>query len=96
MFGLNLPACAYPLLLVLLGGSAASGALWGFVTLFVFGLALSAPLVVLNFSERATKLFGRLTRMSGATPYVVGILLLLVAAYVLYTATPYFSVAPSR
>lgn len=96
LFGLNLPACAYPLLLVLLGGSAASGALWGFVTLFVFGLALSAPLVVLSSSERAAKLFGRLTRMSGATPYVIGILLLLVAAYVLYTATPYFSVVPSR
>ncbi len=96
LFGLNLPACAYPLLLALLGGSAASGALWGFVALFVFGLALSVPLMVLSFSERAAKLFGHLTRMSGATPYVIGILLLAVAAYVLYTATPYFSVAPDR
>ncbi len=93
LFGLNLPACAYPLMLALLGGSAASGALWGFATLFVFGLALSLPLIPLAFSERATELLGRLARLGGVTPYVVGITLIALAAYVLYTATPYFDVS---
>ncbi len=69
LFGINLPACAYPLILVLLGQSAASGAAWGFAALFVFGLALSLPLVPLALSERTAKLFGRLTRFSGATPW---------------------------
>ncbi len=92
VFGLNLPACAYPLMAALLGRGAASGAAWGFAALFVFGLALSLPLVPLAFSERTAKLFGRLTRLSGATPYVIGALLILLAAYVLYTATPYFDI----
>lgn len=90
VFGLNLPACAVPLMLALLGRSAASGAAWGFTSLFVFGLALSLPLVGLVLSERAAKLLRRLTRLSGASPYVIGVVLILVAVYVLYTATPYF------
>lgn len=93
LFGLNLPACAYPLILALLGRGAASGALWGFAALFVFGLALSVPLIPLALSERTAKLFGRLTRFSGATPYVIGVVLLAIAAYVLYTATPYFDIS---
>ena len=93
LFGLNLPACAYPLMLALLGPGAVSGPLLGFATLFVFGLALSLPLVPLAFSERTAKLVGRLTRLGGATPYVIGAVFLLLAAYVLYTATPYFDVS---
>lgn len=95
LFGLNLPACAYPLMLALLGRSAASGAGLGFAALFVFGVALSAPLVPLALSQRTAKLFGRLTRFSGAAPYVVGFLLIAVSAYVLYTATPYFDISGS-
>jgi cytochrome c-type biogenesis protein len=95
LFGLNLPACAYPLMVALLGRSATSGAAWGFTALFVFGLALSLPLVPLALSERTAKLFGHLTRLSGAAPYVIGIMLALLAAYVLYTATPYFDVGGS-
>ncbi len=92
LVGLNLPACAYPLLLALLGGSAVSGALWGFAVLFVFGLALSLPLIPLALSERTAKLFDRLTHLSGVTPYVIGIVLLTISVYVLYTASPYFDV----
>ncbi len=95
LLGLNLPACAYPLMLALLGPGAASGAFSGFVTLFVFGLALSLPLIPLAFSEQTAKLFGSLSRLSGATPYVIGAVFLLLAAYVIYTATPYFDVAGS-
>jgi len=93
LFGLNLPACAYPLMLALLGPGAASGPLLGFAALFVFGLALSLPLVPLAFSERTAKIFDRLSRLGGATPYVIGVVFLLLAAYVLYTATPYFDVS---
>lgn len=93
LFGPNLPACAYPLVVALLGRSAAAGAAFGFAALFVFGLALSLPLVPLAFSERATKLFRRLGRFGGVTPYLVGVALLAVSAYVLYTATPYFDLS---
>ena len=92
LFGLNLPACAYPLILALLGQGAVSGAAWGFTTLFVFRLALSLPLIPLALSEKSPMLFGRLTRFSGAMPYVIGLVLLVISAYVLYTATPYFDI----
>ncbi len=70
LFGFNLPACAYPLLLVLLGRSVTSGAFWGFAALFVFGLALSLPLLPLALSGSTEKIFARLSRFSSVTPYV--------------------------
>lgn len=90
MFGLNLPACAYPLIMALLGRSATSGAAWGFVALFAFGLALSLPLLPLALSGRTDKIFARLFRFSAVTPYVIGAALLAISGYVLYTTTPYF------
>lgn len=51
LFGLNVPACAVPLIVVLLGLSASQAAaghapVQGFISLLLFGLALSAPLVL--------------------------------------------------
>jgi cytochrome c-type biogenesis protein len=46
-FGLNIPACAAPILFGLLGLAATSGTLLtGFMMMTVFGLALSLPLIV--------------------------------------------------
>jgi cytochrome c-type biogenesis protein len=90
LFGLNLPACAYPLLLALLGRSVTSGAAWGFAALFVFGLALSLPLLPLALFGSTEKIFARLSHFSTLTPYVIGVALLTISAYVLYTTTPYF------
>ncbi|CAN5723102.1 hypothetical protein BH24ACT21_BH24ACT21_16510 [soil metagenome] len=93
LFGFNLPACAYPLLLVLLGRSVTSGVVWGFAALFVFGLALSLPLLPLALSGKTEKIFARLSRFSSVTPYVIGVTLIAISAYVLYTATPYFDIS---
>ena len=51
LFGLNVPACAVPLVVVLLGVSASQAAggdapVRGFVSLLLFGLALSLPLLL--------------------------------------------------
>src|SRR3546814_1366678 len=66
LFGLNIPACAAPLLLALLAGAATTGAtlLSGFVALAVFGLALSLPLVAR--SEEHTSELQSLMRISYA------------------------------
>lgn len=53
----------------------------------------SLPLVTLVLSERAAKLLQRLSRLGGAPPHVIGLVLILVAASVLYTATPYFDIS---
>lgn len=81
IFGLNIPACAAPLLLVLLGvvaaGSASGNALLGgFVSLAVFGLALSLPLVAAAVFEPARRLFDRIAGLSTKIPFWVGLLLI--------------------
>jgi len=69
LFGLNIPACAGPLLLALLAAPAAGatvgGVAGGFVSLALFGLALSLPLVIAVLFERPRR--ARLARESHRT-----------------------------
>lgn len=81
MFGLNIPACAAPLLLVLLGAAAAGGAagttfLGGFISLAVFGLALSLPLVLAVLFAPARRALDWLAALSGRMPFWTGVVLI--------------------
>jgi len=80
LFGLNIPACAVPLLVILLGSSAVHGAtggalVAGFVSLALFGLALSLPLVVAVLFERARRALDWLAGLSRRMPFWTGVLL---------------------
>lgn len=86
LFGLNIPACAAPLLLVLLGAAAAGGAtgttfLGGFVSLAVFGLALSLPLVLAVLFAPARAALDWLARLSGRMPFWIGAVLILLGLW---------------
>lgn len=86
LFGLNIPACAAPLLAVLLGAAAAGGASGGtlaagFVSLSVFGLALSLPLVLAVFSSRARAWIELLARWGSRYPRWAGLVLVLLGAW---------------
>jgi hypothetical protein len=61
LFGLNIPACAGPLLVALLAPAALGAAriAEGFVILAVFGLALSLPLVLAALWEPARRALDR-------------------------------------
>jgi cytochrome c-type biogenesis protein len=81
LFGLNIPACAAPLLLALLGAAAAGGAtgttfLGGFVSLAVFGLALSLPLVLAVLFASARLALDWLAGLSGRVPFWTGLVLM--------------------
>ncbi|MGH8727945.1 MAG: cytochrome c biogenesis protein CcdA [Burkholderiales bacterium] len=80
LFGLNIPACAAPLLLALLAASASSatagGVVGGFVSLALFGLALSLPLVVAVFFERARRALDWLASLSARMPRWAGLLMI--------------------
>jgi cytochrome c-type biogenesis protein len=81
VFGLNIPACAAPLIFALLGGAAAAGAtgqaaVAGFVSLGLFGLALSAPLVAAAAFGPAQRLLDRLGALSRRIPLWTGIVLI--------------------
>lgn len=78
LFGLNIPACAAPLLFALLAGTAAAPGMTlvhGFVALGVFGLALSLPLVAAVLIPRARGLLDRLAALTGRFPVFAGIVL---------------------
>jgi cytochrome c-type biogenesis protein len=81
IFGLNIPACAAPLLLVLLGFASAGGAsgaalAGGFISLAVFGLFLSLPLVAAVAFEPARRMLDRLAGLSAKMPFWAGLLLI--------------------
>jgi cytochrome c-type biogenesis protein len=80
LFGLNIPACAAPLLFALLGAAAAGGAAGatlasGFVALALFGLALSLPLIVAVLFEPVRRALDWLAGLSRRLPFWTGLLL---------------------
>ena len=86
IFGLNIPACAAPLILALLGLAAAGGASAanlsaGFVSLALFGLALSLPLVAAVLIAPAREVLDRLAALSRRMPKWTGLLLVLLGLW---------------
>lgn len=86
LFGLNIPACAAPLLFALLGAAAASGAGGsavgqGFASLGLFGLALSLPLVAAVLLPAAQRQLDRLAGLSRRLPRATGLLMLALGAW---------------
>lgn len=81
LLGLNIPACAAPLLVALLAMAGATGASGGalaagFVSLALFGLALSLPLVAAVYFEPARRLLDTLAHQSDRYPKWTGALLI--------------------
>lgn len=91
VFGLNIPACAAPLIFALLGAAAADGAAGstlarGFVSLALFGLALSLPLVVAVFFEPARRGLDWLAGLSRRVPVWTGLVLIALGVWSIWFA----------
>ncbi len=91
LFGLNIPACAAPLILALLalaaaGGTSAAELGAGFVSLGLFGLALSLPLVLAVFSAPVRALLDRLASLSRRIPRWTGALFILLGLWSIWFA----------
>jgi cytochrome c-type biogenesis protein len=90
LFGLNIPACAAPLLFGTLGAAAvaARDPLWGivqgFLTLALFGVALSLPLVVLVAWPAARRLLDRALAWSARVPRIIGGVLIALGLWSIY------------
>ncbi len=78
IFGLSAPACSLPLFLALIGLGSVKGDSIGFLTLFLFGLALSAPLLWIAQSGKADEVLRRLGRLASRVPYLAEFVLILV------------------
>ncbi len=87
LFGLNIPACATPLLAVLFAANLGSANITrGFWTMGMFGLALSFPLVLAVYSARARDGLIRLASYSDRVPRLTGGLLIVLGAWSIFTA----------
>lgn len=78
IFGMSAPACSLPLFVALVGLGALKGAWVGFLTLALFGLGLSAPLIWIARSQRADAILRRLGNVAFKTPYLAGLVLIFV------------------
>ena len=79
LFGFNIPACAGPLLLALLAASAAEGAsgataLRGFVSLALFGFAMSLPLIAAVLFAPMRRFLDWLAALSRRIPFWTGLI----------------------
>lgn len=87
IFGLNIPACATPLLAVSLGQAVigGDGAVWhGFAALALFGLALSAPLAFAVLWAPARKVFDKIAILSIRAPRVTGAVFVALGVWSIY------------
>jgi len=87
LFGLNIPACATPLLAVLFAANlGAANIARGFWTMAIFGLALSFPLVLAVYSARAREALVGLASYADQVPRWTGTLLIVLGAWSIFTA----------
>lgn len=85
--GFTIPACAIPLITVLLGQSLLSGNIVsGFVALFVFGLALTVPLAAFSFFERGLVRLLWISQKAKQFRVLGGVLLVILGATTLYSS----------
>lgn len=85
LFGLNVPACAAPLLGALLAASfGAPGAIRGFASLGIFGLALSLPLVAVVWWDRARRGLDRLAALGTRMPFWTGTVFAVLGVWSIY------------
>lgn len=86
LFGLNIPACAAPLILALFGAAAAGGAsgatfATGFLSLALFGLALSLPLIVAVLFAPARQALDWIAGLSRRVPFWTGVVLIVLGLW---------------
>ncbi len=86
LFGLSAPTCAAPLLIVLAGQGTLAGGLGGFVSMGLFGLTLSSPLVFIASSERAGALLHSLRKRLQQAPVIAALALIVIGLVTVWSA----------
>jgi cytochrome c-type biogenesis protein len=86
--GLTIPACAIPLIAVLLGQSLLLGdIITGFIALFVFGLALTVPLAVFSFFKSGTIWLGWISERAKKLRVAGGAILILIGVATFFSGS---------
>lgn len=87
LFGLNIPACAAPLLFALFGSAVGAVSLTqGFITLALFGLALSLPLLLAVMVPSLGARLDRLAALAQRMPFWTGLVFVALGLWSIYFA----------
>ena len=85
LFGLNIPACAAPLLGAVMAASLGVGSVArGFLVMTIFGLALSLPLVVAVLWPPARGALDRVAALSSRVPVWTGVVFAVLGVWSIY------------
>lgn len=85
LFGLNVPACATPLLAALFAANLGAATLAnGFWTMAVFGLGLSLPLVAAVYSDAVRDILDRVTVLAERAPVWIGVTFIALGSWSIY------------
>ncbi len=88
IFGLIIPACAISFVLALIGKSILLGNLVeGFISLFLFGIALSLPLVIISFFDKSNKIIAKIAEKARQIPWLAGMVLIAVGLLTMLSST---------
>jgi cytochrome c-type biogenesis protein len=88
IFGLIIPACAISFVLALIGKSILLGNLVeGFISLFLFGIALSAPLVIISLFNRSNEIIAKIAEKARHIPWLAGMVLIAVGLLTMLSST---------
>jgi cytochrome c-type biogenesis protein len=86
--GLTIPACAIPLITVLLGQTLLLGdIITGFIALFVFGLALTVPLAVFSLFKSGKIWLGWIAERAKKLRVAVGFILVLIGVATFFSGS---------
>lgn len=93
-FGLIIPACAISFVLALIGKSIFLGNLLeGFVSLFIFGIALSFPLVVISCFDKSNEIITKISEKARRIPWLAGVVLIVVGLLTMLSSSWWASAA---
>lgn len=86
LFAFNIPACAAPLIIALLGMAAAGGAggaplTRGFISMMLFGFALSLPIIAVALFPRARRVLDHVAGLSRRRPRWTGMVLIILGLW---------------
>jgi cytochrome c-type biogenesis protein len=88
IFGLIIPACAISFVLALIGKSILLGNLVeGFISLFLFGIALSLPLVIISFFDKSNEIIAKIAEKARQIPWLAGMVLIAVGLLTMLSST---------
>jgi len=92
VFGLIIPACAIGFILALIGKTVLIGDLFeGFISLFIFGMTLSAPLILISYSEKSIQIIQKIHEKTRKIKWLAGAILILIGILTILSSTWWFN-----